>query len=423
MSQAKATAVLDLNIKGFEQAIGTAKKLLVGLAGAFAAFKGIQLFKNGVTGAIAFGDEMYHLADKLGMVAGEAFVISKAFEKAGVSQSEFVATMQEAVDSGRSLESFWQSTDGPEWVKGEYAEALRKAQLEYGKTGEILTRSAERFSKLQDLVNLVGSKLREVFLAMSEKFIKPLSAALRYFASVDFAGTAAKFGEMIEKGIYAAVGLIKNGEFFKALELGLTVLVQKFVSLIVKGFQSVLPLLIQMGAAIAKGISQAMKDDPLAKAIMKMGGGGKAKEKGWWSESFAMQKRTNAEKSMWAKFDGSEKSDAQKKLEELLSKAIEAGKKAMAPYTDEGRKEKIRWAAMGKQNPYSVIADSIQSQGGGGAYITSGLSIEAKEAMRQTAVAKENAEYNRATEENTRIMIQTTQAQTQALMKSLSLGQ
>jgi len=418
MSQAKATAFLDLNIKGFEQAISTAKKLLVGLAGAFAAFKTIDFFKNGITDAIKFGDEMYHLSDRLGIAAGDMFVMQQAAQKATGSATAFQEMMEEAYSSGRSIAEMWQSTDKPGWVSGEYAEALRKAQLEYGKTGEILNRSAERFSKLQDLVNLVGSKLREVFLMMAERFIKPLNAALRFFASIDFSATAKKFGDMINKAILAITGLIKDGNLFKAIGLGFSLMVDKMVMLLLKGFQKVVPILIHMGTELVKGIMAGLEDDKTMKAFRILAKtDGPSKFQG--SQPAAYYKSEKAKEKMMEQLGTSSNSIA---WDELMKKSIESGTKALLPYLDDGRKERVRWAAMGKQDPYSVIADSIQSQGGGGAYITSGLSIEAKEAMRQTAVAKENRDYNKAAVENLRIMTRQVPV-IESLVKGLKLGQ
>ena len=65
-STATATGFLELNIAGFDKAISTAKKALVGLGAAFAAFKTVEFWKDGIDGAIKFGNEMYNAGQKLG---------------------------------------------------------------------------------------------------------------------------------------------------------------------------------------------------------------------------------------------------------------------------------------------------------------------------------------------------------------------
>lgn len=64
-SSATATGFLELNIAGFDKAIATAKKALVGLAGAFAVFKTVQFWKEGIKDAIDFGNAMFFASQKI----------------------------------------------------------------------------------------------------------------------------------------------------------------------------------------------------------------------------------------------------------------------------------------------------------------------------------------------------------------------
>ena len=65
-TNAKATGFLELNINGFDQAIKTAKNLMMGLAATFGAYKLGEFFKDGIKDAIDFGKEMQSASKAMG---------------------------------------------------------------------------------------------------------------------------------------------------------------------------------------------------------------------------------------------------------------------------------------------------------------------------------------------------------------------
>ncbi len=104
-TDAKAIGYLELNIKGFEDAIAVAKKALAGLAVAFAAFKTTEFFKEGIQDAIKFGEASYFAAQKLnGYDTGKLFLVQKALESGGLAAEEARGKIEEFAQAGRPLE-------------------------------------------------------------------------------------------------------------------------------------------------------------------------------------------------------------------------------------------------------------------------------------------------------------------------------
>ena len=122
---ATATGFLELNIAGFDKAISTAKKALVALTAVFAVFKTANFWKEGIEGAINFGNEIYHASQRIGaMDPGKLLIAQKALENAGLGAEEARTQINELVDSGRSMSTLFAGT-------GDYAMALENATASY----------------------------------------------------------------------------------------------------------------------------------------------------------------------------------------------------------------------------------------------------------------------------------------------------
>jgi hypothetical protein len=104
MADAKAIGYLELNIKGFQEAIGAAQRALAAFGVAVSAYKGIQFFKEGTKDAISFGNSIYIAAQQMGkMDVDKFFLVQKALENIGYSAEGARATMQEFILAGRPI--------------------------------------------------------------------------------------------------------------------------------------------------------------------------------------------------------------------------------------------------------------------------------------------------------------------------------
>lgn len=227
---AKAVGYLELNIDGFDKAIKSAKNLLAGMAGAFAAFKTGEFFKDGIKDAIDFGHEMDSLGNKLGNLdPGKVLLIQKALEQGGQSAGEAQSTISNFIDQNRNLaDAFGGST--------QFAQALDQASNDYGKQAQILTESHTKLSKVWDSIESVTGKVREFFLGLASQFIEPLQATLNYLNSLDLGSVGERFGKALTDATAFMVGALKNGNLFKTLSLGLEVGFKEAVNYLAGGF-------------------------------------------------------------------------------------------------------------------------------------------------------------------------------------------
>ena len=210
---ATATGFLELNIAGFDKAISTAKKALVALTAVFAVFKTANFWKEGIEGAINFGNEIYHASQRMGaMDPGKMLIAQKALENAGLGAEEARTQINELVESGRSMSSLFKGAD-------DYAQALQNATASYGSQANVLSTSAEKLSKVFEIIQSVGSKLQTFFLAMTARFVTPLLAVLNFLNSIDLAGIGASLGDGITKAASFLVGVVINGNIGEILGL------------------------------------------------------------------------------------------------------------------------------------------------------------------------------------------------------------
>ena len=152
---AKATGYLELNIQGFQKGIDSAKTSMASLvtsaaaaagtiAAAFASYKIVDFFKEGTQEAINFGNEMYIAGQKLGgFDPGKLLLVQKSFEKLGLSAGEARSEVNNFIDSGRDISQVFGGTEN-------YAKALQEVSKQYGSQADVLSSSAEKFSKVFD---------------------------------------------------------------------------------------------------------------------------------------------------------------------------------------------------------------------------------------------------------------------------------
>lgn len=415
MATATATGYLELNIAGFDKAISSAKKMLVGLAGAFAGFKLAEFFKEGISNAINFGNEMHHAAQKIGgMDAGVLLITQKALENAGLSAGEARAQINGMVESGQKLGTLFKG--------GDTAAALQASAASYGSAAGILSRSATAISKVFELMESIGSKVQTYFLAMTEGFVKPLTAVLQYLNEIDLAGAGASFGKAIADAATILIGLVKNGDVGVVLGLSIKVGFMNAVEFLTnalkalfssdgigKGLGSTLKeygeafrllfvgIANSFAGAALKALIAGLRDmHILGIEIFNQGDMNALNMKGNEMEDRG-ERNTSASNRAFASIESSgggfvsglmkglttETSVARVELAAAIASAEKTGKALVESGVGKaGKKFEVNQAALGTQEPYKVIADSLAKVGGGGGFISSSMSIEAREALK-----------------------------------------
>jgi len=406
MAAATATGFLELNIAGFDKAISTAKKALVALTAVFAVFKTVNFWKEGIEGAINFGNEIYHASQRLGaMDSGKLLIAHKTLENAGLGAEEARTQINELVESGRSMSTLFKGAD-------DYAQALQNATASYGSQANVLSQSAEKLSKVFEIIQSVGSKLQTFFLAMTARFVTPLMAALNYLNSIDLAGLGASLGDGITKAASFLVGMVINGNIGEILGLSLKVgfmmatdyLTEKLTEIfeILKGFKfnpkifnalevMFTGLALILGASIRKAIAYAM-EPYLGKEFGETQRGIAKIETIAGKATFQSGVSTLEEQGGlvggiggFAKGLTTDPKEASDKLAELTAAALKTGEAFLTKGAGDQSKVKIMTEGLGAQDPYKVIASSMAKVGGGGGYMVQGMTIEARFAMRKLA--------------------------------------
>jgi len=441
MATASATGYLELNIAGFDKAISSAKKMLVGLAGAFAGFKLAEFFKDGIANAINFGNEMHNAAQKIGgMDAGVLLITQKALENAGLSAGEARTQINGMVESGQKLGTLFKG--------GDTAAALQASAASYGSAAGILSRSAAAISKVFELMESIGSKVQTYFLAMTEGFVKPLTAVLQYLNQIDLAGAGASFGKAIADAATIIVGLVKNGDVGLVLGLSIKVGFMNAVEWLTGALKNLfgdsgvskamgdtlekyifafkemfLGIASAISSAILLAISKAMHG--IAEMMPEsLGGKMHAAATSTFIESRASDKESEGHftKSKGAFGSGSDfggfmsglitgvTTDASKARGDLAT-AVAAATATGKALVDSGvgkagKKFELNQAALGTQEPYKVIADSLAKVGGGGGFISSSMSIEAREALKANQTRQMQLEVLKAIQVGVQAFVQ-----------------
>lgn len=408
MAGPTATGYLELDLSGFNRAIDSAKKALTVLVGAFAAMKVAGFLKDGVEEAINFGNEMYHAGKALGNIdPGALLIAQKALEASGLSASAARSELDGLVESGRPLQSLYQNS-------AQFAKAMTEAKSNYGSQASVLSSSAEHLSRIFEYIQSIGSKIKTFFLSMTAQFTEPLEAVMNYINRLDLADIGAKFGQKISDAVTVLTGLFKGGDLGEAAGLALAVAFNYAAEKLSEGLAWMFD---ERGADFAQKVIDYMwglKDVFLAIAevfLQKIQEGvakvsksiGLDRLSDFYSKSaigLGMMAKENltsaisggsAGTNFAAGFskDGKEASD---KLGKLLDKGMLAGQKVVTENAGDRDKAKINYQALGKQDPFAVIASSMAKIGGGGAYIQTGMSAEARQLIKNGRAAEKTNE-------------------------------
>lgn len=403
-----ATGYLELDLSGFNRAIESAKKALTVLTAAFAAIKVAEFFKDGVKEAINFGNEMYNAGKAMGNIdPGSLLILQKALQAGGLSAATAREEVESFMRSGRQISTAFKST-------ADFSKAIAEAKANYGSQAAVLTASAANLSRVFDYIQSIADKIRTFFLAMTAKFILPLEAVLNALNNVDVADFGSKFGASIANVSTILVGLFQNDKLSEAFGLSLAIGADKFFVTFDAGIRSAISGTMSrnftemwnyitggfsegsalMGiknaftgiadmfvAKIGRGIIAIMKKIPLIFSDKTIKEKEAEAQKVEDSSNAALKKYFDAlpgQKGFGEGFtkQGKEAEDALKKL---TGEAKISGQAFMEKNAGDRSKAELNYQALGKQDPFSVISSSMAKIGGGGNYIQTGMSAEARQ--------------------------------------------
>jgi hypothetical protein len=441
MSQAdRAVAYLELNSTQFDDALAAAQKALVAFAAGFSAYKIADFFKEGIDGAIKFGNEAYFAAQKLnGFNPGNLLLVQKSLEAAGASASEARSQIQEFGQANRPLDQLFKGGSSG------YTDALQRAAKEYGTQAAVLTKSAEEFSYVEYQLTNIGTKLQGFFLGLADQVARPLSGLLAQIDKLDLVGMGEKFGSYIVQAINTVRGLVSEGKLFDTLSLGLKVGFQTAANYLLGAVNSVInlftnsstwsglaktlvgvlgivgsfltTLFLGLGklivATVETGLAQIVTKYPALAGALGVAEGVTGKDL-LPSTDVAENLKSIQNNSAIQSLDtvNGQQVSAALAVAQSGIKALAESKPSYspAPLYDTAKDSKALGAALsaaskagaaltvpsGKQNPVfterpdavHVIADSLARVGGGGRYVRTGLSIAEKAAL-------DSAKYNK----------------------------
>ena len=406
-----ATGYLELDLSGFNRAIESAKKALTVLTAAFAAIKVAEFFREGVNEAINFGNEMYNAGKALGNIdPGTLLLAQKALEGSGLAAGRTREEIEGVIRSQRKFSSLFKT-------QADFEKAMSRAREIYGSQAAVLTASAASLSRVFEHIQGIADKIRTFFLAMTAKFVLPLEAVLNALNNVDVADFGSKFGASIAKVSTMMVGLFQNDKLSEAFGLSLAIGADYFfaafdaslravVSGSVKGylkeylgfmgggqlmaikdaFVGIAELFI---AKILKGLSKIKELNPFDSDKDKADREKEITNKEKDASSYFKKAldRMPGQKGFGAGFI-QEAEEAKGSLKKLGDAANVSGEAFMKLHAGDRSKSELNYQALGKQDPFSVIASSMSKIGGGGNYIQTGMSAEARQLMinGQTAI-------------------------------------
>jgi len=397
-----ATGYLELDLSGFNRAIESAKKALTVLTAAFAAIKVGEFFKDGVNEAINFGNEMYNAGKAMGNIdPGVLLIAKKALEGSGLAAGRTNEEILRIIESGGKFSRLFKTT-------ADFEKAMGRAREVYGSQAAVLTASAASLSRAFEHIQGIADKLRTFFLAMTAKFVLPLEAVLNALNNVDVADFGAKLGDSIASVSTILVGLFNDGKLSEAFGLSLAIGADKFFATMETSLRTVF-------AGVASGLGKeildyfqggglmSIKDAFLAIvdlfiAKMVRGLNSILKKIPFYNKETIQQNddevkdREASGNASFKKYldaipgakgfgegftqEGKRAENSFKKLTDAANISGEAFLKKNAG--DRGKSE-LNYSALGKQDPFSVIASSMSKIGGGGNYIQTGMSAEARQ--------------------------------------------
>jgi hypothetical protein len=398
-----ATGYLELDLSGFNRAIESAKKALTVLTAAFAAIKVGEFFKDGVNEAINFGNEMYNAGKAMGNIdPGVLLIAQKALEGSGLAAGRTREEIEGVITSQRKFSSLFKT-------QVDFEKAMSRAREIYGSQAAVLTASAASLSRVFEHIQGIADKLRTFFLAMTAKFVLPLEAVLNALNNVDVADFGSKFGDSIAKVSTLLVGLFQDGKISEAFGLSLAIGADKFFATLdasltavfsgaAKGYakdllgffgggqimaikDTFIGIAALFVAKIQRGIAGILKNIPFfnfKKDVVDREKQATSREE----EADAFFKkaldRLPSGKGFGEAFT-KEGKIAEDALKKLADEASISGDAFMKKNAGDRSKSELNYQALGKQDPFSVIGSSMAKIGGGGNYIQTGMSAEARQ--------------------------------------------
>ena len=406
-----ATGYLELDLSGFNRAIESAKKALTVLTAAFAAIKVAEFFREGVNEAINFGNEMYNAGKALGNIdPGALLLAQKALEGSGLAAGRTREEIEGVITSQRKFSSLFKT-------QADFEKAMNRAREIYGSQAAVLTASAASLSRVFEHIQGIADKIRTFFLAMTAKFVLPLEAVLNALNNVDVADFGSKFGASIANISTMLVGLFQDGKISEAFGLSLAIGADYFFAAFDASLRAVVSgsvkgYLKEYLGFMGGGQLMAIKDAFVGIAelfiakILK--GFSKIKELNPFDSDEDKADRekeiTNKEKDASSYFKKAldrlpgqkgfgegfiqEGQAAKDSLKKLTDAANISGQAFMEKNAGDRGKTELNYQALGKQDPFSVISSSMAKIGGGGNYIQTGRSAEARQLILngQTAI-------------------------------------
>ena len=445
-STARATGYLELNIAGFDQAIKSAKNMLIGLGAAFTAIKIKDFFKDGINEAIQFGKEMAVAGDRLGRFdPGNLLIVQKAFQNAGMGAEEAQSKIGELLKSGRKIAEVFGGN-------ANYGKALKQAANDYGQQAAILTRAAKLFQGLSNTIASIGEKMKTFFMSFTEPLVKPLQILLNLLNSTDLSGIGNKIGDGLAKGANIFIGLIANQELWSSLTDILKygfyaagdILMQSFEKVmtffsttfsevtelwkksffsedmqivIISVFRGVSDLITGAFYKGAAKIIQALGFTETAAKIQKEGEFTSGMSEKYLSNAaqvageidfgkgagdFATAIGKGKEAASGVKFGESESGIKAKgimdKLKVTIDSALTTADKLGKAAVEKVKPPTISYSEGGTGK---IIADSLARVGGGGGFLRVGMSLAERTAVDTLKAARESNEIQKRIEENT----------------------
>ena len=436
----KATGYLELDIKGFDSAIKTAKNLMLGFAAAFGAFKVGGFLLDGIKDAINFGKEMQSAGRAMGgFDPGKLLLAQKALEKVGMGAEEARGHIGDFIKEGRNISEIFGGADN-------YAKALQSAAKDYGAQADVLTRSGKFLQTVFNTLEAISSKVRTFFLTMTEQFVGPLQVALDLLNTIDLAGVGADFGKAIGDAATVIFGIFKNGNVIEVLKLGIQFAFFKGIDVLMTGFQKAVTFLSTAMKEIMENIGKStdfsiialtfktlfdgigdLLSSKLLNAISNIPGLGNLEKAAKQSQRGAdlnldiaahlfkaldfgkaasdldvggvIKKATEAANKI-----GFGESDSGKEADRLfneLKPLIAAAKKTGDDLVKNAQTNNNNAAPEGVLTNFTgsssrVIADSLAKIGGGGNFLRVGMSLQEQQALQNLLANKQTAESTSA---------------------------
>lgn len=225
---AKASGVLTLDTAPFIKSLESAKIALKGFAVAvgaialtavagfavlgFGVLKVINIFKDGIASAFAFGKEMSEAARQFrGIGVGDNFLILKALERSGMGPQEAAEAMKTMIESGRPLSAIWATAQ-------DAANAIKAATEDFGPMADALDKGAKGMLIISDLLEAIKLKVATFFMSFIASIVEPLKLILSLIKDAfDFSKIGTKLGDELGAVLDQWIGGFTNGNIGEVL--------------------------------------------------------------------------------------------------------------------------------------------------------------------------------------------------------------